>query len=74
MTTKKKHPDLLRENKILNQAKQEVLGFEELLAHFERTVSVLCNLCVRDFMPKSDPKQKKRLKHLKKKRVTLDSL
>jgi hypothetical protein len=40
----KKHLDLLRENKILNQAKREVLGFEELLARFERTVSVLCNL------------------------------
>jgi len=38
---KKKHPDLLRENKILNQAKREVPGFEELLARFERTVSVL---------------------------------
>lgn len=38
---KKKHPDLLRENKILNQAKREVPGFEELLARFERTVSIL---------------------------------
>jgi hypothetical protein len=27
--TKKKHPDALRENKILNQAKREVPGFEE---------------------------------------------
>jgi site-specific recombinase XerD len=41
MATKKKHPDALRENKIINQAKREVLGFEELLARFERTVSVL---------------------------------
>ncbi len=40
MTTKK-HPEELRENKILNQAKREVLGFEELLARSERTVSTL---------------------------------
>jgi hypothetical protein len=33
----KKHPDALRENKILNQAKREVPGFEELLDRFERT-------------------------------------
>ena len=38
---KKKHPEELRENKILNQAKREVPGFEELLNRFERTVSVL---------------------------------
>ena len=38
---KKKHPEELRENKILNQAKREVPGFEELLDRFERTVSVL---------------------------------
>ena len=38
---KKKHPDALRENKILNQAKRQVRGFEELLDRFERTVSVL---------------------------------
>ena len=38
---KKKHPEELRENKILNQAKREVSGFEELLERFERTVSVL---------------------------------
>lgn len=38
---KKKHPEELRENKILNQAKREVPGFEELLSRFERTVSVL---------------------------------
>jgi hypothetical protein len=37
----KKHPDALRENKILNQAKREVPGFEELLDRFERTVSIL---------------------------------
>ena len=42
MTTKKKHPDAVRENKIRNQAKRGVLGFKELLARFERTVSVLC--------------------------------
>lgn len=41
MTTKKRHPDLLRENEILNKAKRKVPGFEELLARFERTVSVL---------------------------------
>jgi hypothetical protein len=29
--TKKKHPDALRENNIVNQAKREVLGFEELI-------------------------------------------
>jgi hypothetical protein len=27
----KKHPDALRENNIVNQAKREVLGFEELM-------------------------------------------
>ena len=41
MVTKKKHPEELRENKILNQAKREVPGFSELLDRFERTVSVL---------------------------------
>jgi integrase/recombinase XerD len=40
MTTKK-NPDAIRENKILNQAKQEVPGFTELLDCFERTISVL---------------------------------
>jgi hypothetical protein len=39
--TKKKHPDALRENNIVNQAKREVLGFEELIDRFERTISVL---------------------------------
>lgn len=38
---KKKHPDALRENKILNQARREVPGFEELIDRFERTISVL---------------------------------
>ena len=31
----------MRENKILNQAKREVPGFEELLQRFERTVYIL---------------------------------
>ena len=38
---KKKHPDALRENNILNQAKREVPGFAELIDRFERTISVL---------------------------------
>ena len=38
---KKKHPDALRENNILNQARREVPGFEELIDRFERTISVL---------------------------------
>ena len=38
---KKKHPDALRENKILHQAKREVAGFEDLIDRFERTISVL---------------------------------
>jgi hypothetical protein len=38
---KKKCPDSLRENTILNQAKREVPGFEELIDRFERTISVL---------------------------------
>ncbi len=37
----KKSPEELRENKLMNQAKREVLGFEELIYRFERTVSVL---------------------------------
>lgn len=31
----------LRENKIINQAKREIEGFEEMLYRFERTVSIL---------------------------------
>lgn len=38
---KKKTPEELRENKIINQAKREVPKFEDLLVRFERTVSVL---------------------------------
>lgn len=38
---KKKHQEVLRENKYLNQAKREIAGFEELLARFERNISVL---------------------------------
>lgn len=38
---KKKTPEELRENKIINQAKREVPRFEDLLVRFERTVSVL---------------------------------
>jgi hypothetical protein len=36
-----KSPDELIENKLMNQAKREVVGFEELKYRFERTVSVL---------------------------------
>ena len=38
---KKKTPDELRENKLLNRACREVPGFSELLARFERNISVL---------------------------------
>jgi hypothetical protein len=38
MTTKK-HPDALRENNIVNQARSS--RFEELIDRFERTISVL---------------------------------
>ncbi|WP_205597620.1 hypothetical protein [Flavobacterium columnare] len=37
----KKHPDDLRENKILNQAKREVEGFSEFIYRFERSISIL---------------------------------
>lgn len=40
MTTKKS-PDELRESKLINQAKRDVPGFEDLLYRFERTISVL---------------------------------
>ena len=41
MTTKKKTPEELRENKLLNHACREVAGFSKLLARFERNISVL---------------------------------
>ena len=41
MTTKKKSPEELRENKMINQAKREVEGFSDLMYRFERTISVL---------------------------------
>ncbi len=41
MTTKKKHPDEVQFNKFVNQAKREVVGFEELINRFERNLSVL---------------------------------
>jgi hypothetical protein len=40
MTTKK-HPDELRFNKFVNQAKREVVDFESLINRFERNLSVL---------------------------------
>ncbi|AEW85929.1 hypothetical protein C3B47_14415 [Flavobacterium columnare] len=39
--SKKKHPDDLRENKILNQAKREVEGFSGLIYRFECSISIL---------------------------------
>ncbi len=38
---KKKKPEELRENKLLNRACREVAGFSEQLARFERNISVL---------------------------------
>jgi hypothetical protein len=38
---KKKSPEELRENKILNRACREVEGFSELLHRFERNISIL---------------------------------
>jgi integrase/recombinase XerD len=37
----KKSLETLRENKLLNRAKREIEGFEELIYRFERTISVL---------------------------------